>query len=96
MGPTGSGKSNVRPFHQEALVHQSDPPSQFIQQLLAGRPKPQGLKSVTSEIKAFRVFNPRVETPISSLVVVDTPGFDDTNKTDYEILNMSAEWLRQS
>ena len=74
----------------------SDSLSQFIQKLLSGRPKPQGLKSTTAEIKAFRIFNPPVGAPISSLVVVDMPGFDDTNKTDYEILNMTAEGLRQS
>jgi predicted GTPase len=29
----------------------------------------------------------------SRLVVVDTPGFDDTHKSDYEILQLIAEWL---
>ena len=74
----------------------SDPILQFIRQLLAGRPQPQGLKSVTSEIKAFRIFNPRVNSPISSLVVVDTPGFDDTKGADYMVLDMAAEWIRSS
>ena len=88
----------MSPWPRRSSSALSDPISQFIQKLLAGRPKPQNLKSDTSEIKAFRIFNPRVDTPlkISSLVIVDTPGFDDTNKTDYEILNMAAEWLRKS
>ena len=94
MGPTGSGKSNVRSVLAEGV--KPDLLSQFIRQLLAGRPEPQGLQSVTSKIKAVRIFNPRVYSPISSLVVVDTPGFDDTNRTDYETLNMVADWLRKS
>lgn len=30
------------------------------------------------------------------LVFVDTPGFDDTNKSDMEILEMIAEWLKKT
>ena len=74
----------------------SDPESQFIQKLLAGRPQPQTLKSDTSEIKAYRIFNPRVNSPISSLVVVDTPGFDDTSRDGYEVSDMVAGWIRKS
>ena len=29
------------------------------------------------------------------IVFVDTPGFDDTNKSDMEILEMLANWLRK-
>ena len=74
----------------------SDPESQFIQKLLAGRPQPQTLKSDTSEIKAYRIFNPRVKSPISSLVIVDTPGFDGTNRGEYEVSDMAAKWIRKS
>lgn len=27
------------------------------------------------------------------LILVDTPGFDDTHKTDTEVLSMIADWL---
>jgi len=30
---------------------------------------------------------------IGNIVLVDTPGFDNTDKTDREILNMIADWL---
>lgn len=30
------------------------------------------------------------------IVFVDTPGFDDTNKTDVEILEMLADWLTKT
>lgn len=95
MGPTGSGKSNVRPLRAEEVA--PDLLSQFIVRLLAGRPKPQSLKSETSGIKAYRIFNPAIDSrTISSIVVVDTPGFDDTTRTDYDILSMAADWLHSS
>jgi len=99
MGPTGSGKSNVGPFAQRDCFT-SDPLSQFIRNLLGNgrRPKPPSLKPDTSEIKAYRISYPRVYTPISSLVVVDTPAFDDAMDTDYnlKVLNMLGEWLRRT
>jgi GTPase Era involved in 16S rRNA processing len=30
------------------------------------------------------------------IVFVDTPGFDDTNKTDVEVLEMLADWLNKT
>lgn len=30
------------------------------------------------------------------IVIVDTPGFDDTNATDFEILKRIASWLQES
>lgn len=30
---------------------------------------------------------------MSKVVLVDTPGFDDTNKPDLEILEMISAWL---
>ncbi|KIM82904.1 hypothetical protein PILCRDRAFT_820198 [Piloderma croceum F 1598] len=49
-----------------------------------------GLESFTSEIRAVRVNHPIDGRPV---VLVDTPGFDDTYKSDLEILAMIAEWL---
>ena len=30
---------------------------------------------------------------VHDIILVDTPGFDDTQKTDMEILTMIADWL---
>ncbi|KIJ63775.1 hypothetical protein HYDPIDRAFT_112726 [Hydnomerulius pinastri MD-312] len=51
------------------------------------------LKSFTSEVKATKIIDKRSGLDI---VLVDTPGFDDTNKTDLEILNMISDWLNAS
>lgn len=50
------------------------------------------LMSYTNEIKAVRV---RVPDEDIDIVLVDTPGFDDTYKSDYEILQMISEWIKQ-
>ena len=42
------------------------------------------LESCTTELSMVK---------IDDIVLVDTPGFDDTNKTDREILSMIADWL---
>jgi predicted GTPase len=42
------------------------------------------LESCTAEVSMVR---------IDDVILVDTPGFDDTNKTDREILTMIADWL---
>jgi len=56
------------------------------------------LTSCTTTINAFRL-PPATEGPLASLgdtrvVLVDTPGFDDTHKPDYEIFGMVAKWLK--
>ncbi|KAI5981048.1 P-loop containing nucleoside triphosphate hydrolase protein [Pisolithus orientalis] len=48
------------------------------------------LRSCTSEIKVTRCAVER-----SNVVLVDTPGFDDTTKSDLEILEMISNWLNQ-
>ncbi|KAI6006141.1 hypothetical protein EDC04DRAFT_2583164, partial [Pisolithus marmoratus] len=47
-----------------------------------------GLASYTSEIKCTRCM-----LEGSSMVLVDTPGFNDTNKLDLNILEMISHWL---
>jgi hypothetical protein len=42
------------------------------------------LESRTAEVNMSRIGN---------IVLVDTPGFDNTDKTDREILSMIADWL---
>jgi predicted GTPase len=49
------------------------------------------LQSCTTEIGIIRV--QCVERSHFDVVFVDTPGFDDTNKSDGEILEMIAQWL---
>ena len=33
---------------------------------------------------------------VHDIVLVDTPGFDDTNRTDKEILTLIASWLTET
>jgi GTPase Era involved in 16S rRNA processing len=49
------------------------------------------LQSFTSEVQAIRIRG-SIENS-DRLVLVDTPGFDDTNLSDYEILTLIGEWL---
>lgn len=49
------------------------------------------LTSHTSEIKATRCM-----IGGSDVVLVDTPGFDDTKKSDLQILQMISDWLSKS
>lgn len=49
------------------------------------------LHSHTSQVNAVRVDFSNG----TSLVLVDTPGFDDTEKSDREILKIVANWLRE-
>ena len=52
------------------------------------------LDSYTEQIQAVRVYeHPKYA---NRLVLVDTPGFDDTNKSDKEILQMIGDWLKKT
>ena len=51
------------------------------------------LELCTTEVHAVRLFNHPVHG--DRLVLVETPGFDDTNKSDLEILEMVSDWLRK-
>lgn len=53
-----------------------------------------GLKSFTRDIRAVRVLH-HVEFG-DRLVLVDTPGFDDTERSDMEILDLIANWLKRT
>jgi hypothetical protein len=94
MGPTGTGKSTVRNLISEQIValHPHDDVLQFIQRAAkldwgVGH----SLHSQTSEVSAVRV----EFTDGICLVLVDTPGFDDTRKSDLEILATIANWFKE-
>lgn len=50
------------------------------------------LTSYTSEIKVTRCD----VMGIANIVLVDTPGFDDTRKSDLEILELISKWLNKT
>jgi predicted GTPase len=52
-----------------------------------------GLTSCTADIRSVRVRHP---TTGREIVIVDTPGFDDTYRSDAEILKLIADWLRKT
>ncbi|PPR03108.1 hypothetical protein CVT24_012413 [Panaeolus cyanescens] len=49
------------------------------------------LDSCTSEVSIIRFRAPQLTE--CNIALVDTPGFDDTNKSDLEIFRMIADWL---
>jgi len=90
MGPTGSGKSSVRSSVCCAGRFLICIIPKFIEQAsgimgMAGH----GLQSFTSEISVFKFQDP---TGVD-LYLVDTPGFDDMNKSDLEIFKLLSKWL---
>ena len=52
------------------------------------------LVSCTQEVRAFGCSHP--DRSGRKVVLVDTPGFDDTERSDYDILNVIALWLEQT
>jgi predicted GTPase len=93
MGPTGSGKSNVRDM--SFIVSSISPGLKIIDTLTnqPGRRAGSRLESCTTEVRAVRIFNHLVHG--DRLVLVDTPGFDNTNRSDMEILQMVSNWLQK-
>jgi predicted GTPase len=93
MGPTGVGKSTVRLFliHIRFLFCFSWL-AQFIETATGqdGQTIGHGLRSFTDTIRTVRVTHPMDGKPV---ILVDTPGFGDTAKSDTKILAMIADWL---
>ena len=48
-------------------------------------------ESCTQEVQAFVCLHP--DGSGRKIVLVDTPGFDNSGRTDYEILKIISEWL---
>ena len=96
MGPTGSGKSQVRLVLPDHPMFANLNILQKIIDTLTGQKTRAGtsLKSVTDEVSAHRVLNH--PTHRNKLVFVDTPGFDDTNKSDKQILEMISQWMTKT
>ena len=88
MGPTGSGKTNVS--ESVIALNARIKNAQFINTLTGstGRRKAADLMSSTQTVTAYTI-------PYRGLrlVLVDTPGFDDTYRPDTEILRILADWL---
>jgi len=49
------------------------------------------VESCTQEVQAFARLHP--DDSGRKIVLIDTPGFDDSGRTDYEILKTITEWL---
>jgi GTPase Era involved in 16S rRNA processing len=52
------------------------------------------LEAHTAQVRSHRVQHPKVKD--REIVLVDTPGFDDPDKSDMDILEMVSEWLKTS
>jgi predicted GTPase len=96
MGPTGSGKSSV------SQINFGQYPSTYTSQFIGAATNSDigvghELQSCTTEINMVKLnyLDPSRITDFD-IVFVDTPGFDDTNKTDVEILEMLADWLNKT
>jgi len=53
------------------------------------------LQSCTTEITSYEVLWDMGDSQIS-IIFVDTPGFDDTTKSDTEILKLISNWLKET
>ena len=56
------------------------------------------LKSCTSELGFGYMEDRSWRTPLDKhrIVLIDTPGFDDTYETDFVILERIANWLKEA
>ena len=95
MGLTGCGKSNVRDISYLVFRRSISSGLKIIDILTnqPGRRAGSRLESCTTEIRAVRVFNHPVHG--DRLVLVDTPGFDNTTKSDIEVLQIVSNWLKK-
>ena len=90
MGATGSGKTSVSGMYSAAIARNLLGCPQFIN-LASGSSLRvgMGLESCTAEVKLADVFT----LDGRPVTLIDTPGFDDTTKSDAEILKMIAAFL---
>ena len=93
MGATGSGKTSVSSAYLVITTRNSFECLQFIN-LASGSTLRvgMGLESCTTEVKLSNEFI----LDGRAVALIDTPGFDDTSKSDTEILEMIAAFLATS
>ncbi|KXN92932.1 hypothetical protein AN958_08402, partial [Leucoagaricus sp. SymC.cos] len=106
MGPTGAGKSTFiqtvtdRHYDNNEVGHSLRSATSEVSSLRITF-KRQISRSQPSSQLAQNPGNVHLNHPSaqpekrSSLVLVDTPGFDDTEKSDLEVLKTIAEWLKK-
>ena len=51
-------------------------------------------ESCTQGVRAFGCLHP--DRSGRKVVIVDTPGFNDAQRTDYDVLEIIARWLDQT
>lgn len=92
MGPTGSGKTNVSGFVLPLTSVSDVKNGQFINTLTRSpeQRKANKLRSNTQNVTPYPITRHN-----HRLVLVDTPGFDDTYRPDSVILREIADWLTQ-
>ena len=93
MGATGSGKSTVRLFLLCGALPREFTRSLFEQfiNLISGSDLAVngGLKSCTDVVQTAGPFN----LDSRRVVLIDTPGFDDTQRSDTDVLKIIANFL---
>ena len=93
MGPTGAGKSTVSspPLNFFSSILMTTSPK-FIERATSRSEQTVGhdLCSLTADIRTARIPHPIDGHPV---LFVDTPGFDDTFKSDVEIVDLIAKFL---
>ena len=90
MGATGSGKTTVSGVYSVKTARNSRSCLQFIN-LASGSNLRVGIgfESCTAEVQ----LSDEINLDGRRVVLIDTPGFDDTSKSDTEILQMIAAFL---
>ena len=59
-----------------------------------GKRAAESYTSVTKDLAAFRIMDH--ERYDSRIVLIDTPGFDDSSRTDEQILELIGAWLKKT
>ena len=90
MGATGSGKSTVSRVYSPIMARSSSTCPQFIN-LASSSNLRVGMKlgSCTAEVQLADEFT----LDERRVILIDTPGFDDTSKSDTDVLKMIAAFL---
>ncbi|KAJ2914249.1 hypothetical protein MD484_g6180, partial [Candolleomyces efflorescens] len=104
MGQTGAGKSTVGGFSKPKTAH-TDNSIKFVNNVFNGATVAETSNQFESCTKQLAHYIMPIPTHWATryhlganrrLVLVDSPGFDDTNVSDSEILRRIAVWLSKS